>query len=340
VRSVVYDMLRGLKADSPEMAQMRLYMPDGLHPEWFGHLVWADVMIYTFKRLAVECMGDALLDVLAPGVRSPRSAEAPPHPRDDGLASPLPKAFHDYWVTLATRGGADGLPPPLLPGNGEDSDGFCYMAEKLPALVKAPHDGWSWLDESRHTAAGRHKWGYVTNTSGSKLRIQIDTTIGGLLQDPGKPRPPRASPPPPRPWSQIDTLTQDALLLQAKEHGNLPGQAQTSGGIKQVVDTHAEAMLGYLCTYENIGKAKVACVGGCSCEPAEMDGIWGQHYSTTCFLYMNVSAHEACTIEVESLEGKFKVEGVIVNARPYYWDTTATATHYTFMVTDLLNHMN
>ncbi|KAG1674406.1 hypothetical protein FOA52_012933 [Chlamydomonas sp. UWO 241] len=513
VRSVIYDMLRGLTAKSPEMAELRLFMPDGLHPEWFGHLVWADVMIYTFKRLAIEAMGDALLDVLAPGVRSPRQSAAPPHPREDGLTMPLPKAFTDYWITLVTRGGADGLPPPLLPHNSEDSDGFCYMADKLPALVQEPHVGWSWVDESRYVALGRHKWGYVTNTSGSKLRIQVDTTIGGLLQDPSKPRPPREASHPPRPWSQFDALTENALLDQAKQHGNLPGQAQTSGGIKHVVDTHAEAMLGYLCTYENIGKAKVTCVAGCSCAPAEMDGLWGQRYSTTyaacrarpragrpcgphfvlsipvarganwflagggrrmdeeeataaaeeriaaaaedgtslpvrlatdvvrflyggtarrepadggvvsasllnakpavwgigveprgggvlrvlftvasdavgdtvvrwrhelrrcvdstavfdvlsdreeaqhqalwpaflaakvagkrrSFLYMNVSAHEACTMEVESLEGKFKVEGVIVNARPYYWDTTATATHYSFMVTDILNNMN
>ena len=26
-------------------------MADGLHPAWLGHMVWADIMIYTFKQV-------------------------------------------------------------------------------------------------------------------------------------------------------------------------------------------------------------------------------------------------------------------------------------------------
>lgn len=28
-----------------------VFMPDGLHPAWLGHLLWADIMIYTFKKV-------------------------------------------------------------------------------------------------------------------------------------------------------------------------------------------------------------------------------------------------------------------------------------------------
>lgn len=48
-------------------------------------------------------------------------------------------------------------------------------------------------------------------------------------------------------------------------------------------------------------------------------------------------------MQVEVLPGertKFKVEGLIINSRPYYWDAASTATHYEFMATDLFNTMN
>eukprot|EP00955_Chlamydomonas_euryale_P064807 359081-Chlamydomonas_euryale.AAC.5 len=99
-------------------------------------------------------------------------------------------------------------------------------------------------------------------------------------------------------------------------------------------------MLGYLKTYENIGSARVSCASGCACESATVDGLWDQHYSTTGFVYLNVTANKHCVVEVECLSVRFKVQGVIVNARPYFWDTTATAAHYTFMLTDMFNTMN
>lgn len=55
--------------------------------------------------------------------------ERPPSMTGDGLQVPLTPAFTDYWAMVGTRTRETPphLPPPLLPDNGENSDGFCYM---------------------------------------------------------------------------------------------------------------------------------------------------------------------------------------------------------------------
>ena len=50
-RSVIYDLLRRYKGPQGEVGVPQMYMPDGLHPWPLGHLVWADVMIYTIKQV-------------------------------------------------------------------------------------------------------------------------------------------------------------------------------------------------------------------------------------------------------------------------------------------------
>ena len=55
VRSAIYDLLRQHHTTSVPLEGM--FMADGLHPAWLGHMVWADVMIYTFKQVCggVRC---------------------------------------------------------------------------------------------------------------------------------------------------------------------------------------------------------------------------------------------------------------------------------------------
>ena len=57
-------------------------------------------------------------------------------------------------------------------------------------------------------------------------------------------------------------------------------------------------MLGYLSTYEGIGSARVSCLSGCRCDEAVVEGLWTQKYSTTNFLYLMVSAHPHCQVQV------------------------------------------
>jgi len=58
-------------------------------------------------------------------------------------------------------------------------------------------------------------------------------------------------------------------------------------------------MVGYLSSYEGIGSAWVSCLSGCRCgAPVPVEALWQQRYSTTNFLYLMVSAHERCQIQV------------------------------------------
>lgn len=47
VRSVVFDLLRRYNASEVD----GLFMEDGVHPAWLGHMLYADIMIYTFKKV-------------------------------------------------------------------------------------------------------------------------------------------------------------------------------------------------------------------------------------------------------------------------------------------------
>jgi hypothetical protein len=44
--------------------------------------------------------------------------------------------------------------------------------------------------------------------------------------------------------------------------------------------------------------------------------------------------------EADEAAIKFKVEGLVINAMPYYWDPTSTGIHYQFMSTDYFNNLN
>lgn len=59
--------------------------------------------------------------------------------------------------------------------------------------------------------------------------------------------------------------------------------------------------LGFLRSYENMGRAAVSCEGGCSCEPWTLDGHHEQHNSQTFLHAFQVSQAEECVIVVRIL---------------------------------------
>ncbi len=48
MRSAAYDL-----AWQYNVSNLQIYMIDNLHPIWLGHRIWADVMIYTFKKVSI-----------------------------------------------------------------------------------------------------------------------------------------------------------------------------------------------------------------------------------------------------------------------------------------------
>ncbi|KXZ48764.1 hypothetical protein GPECTOR_25g348 [Gonium pectorale] len=75
--------------------------------------------------------------------------------------------------------------------------------------------------------------------------------------------------------------------------------------------------LGYLRSYENMGKAAVACEGGCRCEPWFLDGIQEARNSQTFLQAFKVSQAEECII-ADTTSGKHKVKltGLMVSEEP------------------------
>ena len=252
-------------------------MGDGLHPGRYGHLVLADIMIYTLTRLAKQVMGELLLEQLN-AVQQSSLDRSPPQ---------------------SSRRSPPKLPEPLIAGNSENSDGYCMMGIDLQPFVHEK-EGWEWIDESLWT--GRHKHGYVSLTVGSKLVIEIDSSLSGVI-------------------------------------------SESSGSRSQV-------MIGYFSSYERVGSGRISCIKNCKCDTVLVNALWSQKYSATNFAYLSTTPHQRCRIQVEVLppifsnssssdDTKFKIEGVIVNSRPYLWAKGVDAgAQIDLMTTDALNNIN
>ena len=67
------------------------------------------------------------------------------------------------------------LPAPMLDGNWESASDTCLVGVTLAKAVIGS-SGWEYLDESRTRSS--KKLGFVTNTSGSELKVRINTAEG------------------------------------------------------------------------------------------------------------------------------------------------------------------
>eukprot|EP00887_Chlorella_sp_A99_P007996 scaffold12.g7996.t1 len=81
-----------------------------------------------------------------------------------------------------------------------------------------------------------------------------------------------------------------------------------------------QAVLGYLASYERMGRARVECVANCSCEASTIDALWEQRVSLFQMHAMQVTQHEACRLRVTVLNAtsdpgggtRVKLSGLIV----------------------------
>ena len=68
----------------------------------------------------------------------------------------------------------------------------------------------------------------------------------------------------------------------------------------------------YLRSYENMGKAAVRCVSGCTCEESSLDGHHSEKNSQVFLHSFKASQHANCTVEVEG--GCEEGEGALLGA--------------------------
>ena len=130
-------------------------------------------------------------------------------------------------------------------------------------------------------------------------------------------------------WDWVDEGTPFPNGLQHHKWGyvsRVPGSKMTvmidtSLGGYASVSEGVQVLVAHLKSYEHMGKAKVACVGGCMCMPASMDGHTKTKASITSFAAITVSPSANCILEFENLfetnsgEYKFKVIGLAVHDR-------------------------
>ncbi|KAG1660750.1 hypothetical protein FOA52_010624 [Chlamydomonas sp. UWO 241] len=65
------------------------------------------------------------------------------------------------------------LPPPMIPGNHESANDKCFIGGSFVATVQEPHEGWEWANEAKNSL--RPKWGFISTTAGSALKVKVDT---------------------------------------------------------------------------------------------------------------------------------------------------------------------
>ncbi|KAL4442767.1 hypothetical protein ABPG77_006761 [Micractinium sp. CCAP 211/92] len=112
-------------------------------------------------------------------------------------------------------------------------------------------------------------------------------------------------------WGWIADAPGAWALLQFDTTTNLRGELQSE--MNEVVLTHLKS-------YEKMGKARVACESGCTCEESVLDGYWERDASLTELHRFKATPHRECRVRVTVLPDssspdgghKVKLAGVIV----------------------------
>eukprot|EP00775_Hariotina_reticulata_P008835 gene8835-9014_t len=113
-----------------------MWEKDFMHPIDSGMAVIADMVVYLFQQTALGL-----------------------------LLSPLSRADREL---LHER-----LPPPMHQGNWEAKNLMCTYGEAFKLLADSAHSsGWDFINEGR---PGAPKWGYISDTPGSRLKIVVNS---------------------------------------------------------------------------------------------------------------------------------------------------------------------
>jgi len=313
-----------------------------LHPEMSGPPIYADIMIHFMKRMMRQTMAEMLLNLTVPnfftpsGLNKPRVYEPlmasvlhnemkPVSFRRDKFNKYVEK-FAEEWHKTSP------LPPPLIPNNYEDSDGFCMAGADLKLLVTQAQ-GFKLVDEGNKNT---RKVGYMADTVGATLVIKFDSTLNGHVKPPTPEEIYAAQEAARKAAKEAAERAAAASSNQGGQEGISPEEAgdvgtwfyDVEGKRVNITVGTVEVLFGYLRTYENIGNAKLACISGCSCPPVLLEGRWDDHASQPYYMRINVTPHKECTMQVKVLQRtatnshKFKIVGVIVSSRPFYFGST------------------
>jgi hypothetical protein len=101
-------------------------------------------------------------------------------------------------------------------------------------------------------------------------------------------------------------------------------------------------MVGYLKSNGRMGRAKISCISGCSCQPVTVDGYHKHHHQRLATARVYVTQSPECHIGVQVLpktssgHHKFKVTGVMLAHAVDYRSPGSEHAHQYFLHPELL----
>ncbi|KAG2493839.1 hypothetical protein HYH03_008056 [Edaphochlamys debaryana] len=229
------------------------------------------------------------LQASSPKKRSPSPKKRSPSPSPSPKRKPSPKlslASRQQQAAAAAAAAARG------PGWGDALVKGLYRLALRPLAEP--------LVEGNYAAA--HSTCYVDNLLPTVVK---QPTQGWVWTDEGRGK-----------WGWVAEA--QGSTIQLKLDTRVPGQAPADP--RDAKHSHILLGIAYLESYKAMGRARVACVSGCECQPLDIDSLALRKASLTNVNNIAVSQHEACVVSLTTLGpgggagagSKFKLMGLVV----------------------------
>ncbi|KAL4432396.1 hypothetical protein ABPG77_001695 [Micractinium sp. CCAP 211/92] len=217
-------------------------------------------------------------------------------------ARPLQAAEHEL--------ASEPLPPPIIPGNYDKKAASCLMSRRFEGVV-VEKKGFKWVNERPDAESENdEKWGWIGSKPGDYVVLGLDSRSSSdgagdsaSVED-----------------ALLPVLNRRAyVILDSYNHKRGPvtaplnvtaimaGLPDAEASDKEAAAAPAEQsesqiLIGHLASYEGMGRAKVECISGCTCEPNVLDGWWERHASLQVMHTIRVSEHPKCRIKLTVLD--------------------------------------
>ncbi|KAG1673279.1 hypothetical protein FOA52_002559 [Chlamydomonas sp. UWO 241] len=269
-----------------DIAASGLYQPDGIHPTDAGHRVYADILIAYIQGIAHK-------QLLA--------AASEQHAREGGGSTTSGGDTQHPGKHASSAHGAHGV---------GDADAGDVLLEggKLSGMVEGLAAAMLTLPPP--LAPGNEHKGFNQCFLNHDTKLLVTANAGFEFVDEGGP--------------MDNGLVRHKFGFVAWSPGaSLTLRLDTTLGGAATDTVHV--LISHLKSYSGMGRARVACVGGCLCAPIDVDAHYGlANVSLTSFADVRVGAHPACDLQVTVLNEpgpdggfKFKVIGVVLHDSPH-----------------------
>eukprot|EP00798_Chlamydomonas_sp_ICE-L_P012779 gene12779-16036_t len=201
--------------------------------------------------------------------------------------------FRNYTPGLETRQDHFYLPDGVHLGHAGSKEPLsqsCFFMDKLNPLV-LEKKGFEYINEAKQERA---RWGYVATTPGSEVKFSIDV---------------------------FSVMNPAQLNRSSRDRDHTPaGGVQPGEVVVSSEDPTMQIQVMYLRSYEGMGRATIACSGGCGCNHNVINGNYHDHLSLILphMVKITLISREKCVLTFRVDEGtdkgghKVKIVGLVV----------------------------